>query len=174
MTNDRHRRTAALAYWRYAQDHLRAARALCTKNEVAIAEAQAVYHLAAQSFEFALKAFLRARGVAADALIERYTCLVDRALDEAIRRGLPALPPRFAGAAHALAAHHRPEGFMRLDDASTTVIEPARFFELVHWTLDAIVPIVAEDYAAHYSGEGSPSKESFMVRLRADLSAETA
>lgn len=174
MTNHEQRRTAALAYWRYAQDHLRAARALCTKNEVSSVEAQPVYHLAAQAFEFALKAFLRARGVAADAIVANYTCMLDQALDDATARGLPALPAHLTAAARALEAHHRPEAFVRLDEASASVVEPAQFFELVHWTLDAIVPIVAEDYAAHYSGEGSPSKESFMLRLRADLSAEPA
>ena len=37
-----------------------------------------------------------------------------------------------------------------------------------------LVPIVAEDYTAHYSDPGSPTKESFMVRLRADMSVEAA
>ena len=168
------RRTAALAYWRYAQDHLRAARALCTKNELSPAEAQPLYHLAAQALEFALKAFLRARGVPPDATLDAYTCALDRALDDAIARGLPAPTPRLMAAARALAAHHRPEAFLRLDEDSAATTELACFFEMAHWTLDAIVPLVAEDYTTHYADVATPSKESFMLRLRAELSVEAA
>lgn len=165
------RRTAALAYWRYGHDYLRAARDLCHKHEVCYAEGQPVYHLAAQALEFALKAFLRARGVPPESVVERYGCALDVAFDEAGTRGLPASPGAVSSAVRTLAAHHRPEGFVRLDETSAASAEPRLFFDAVHWVLDAIVPIVAEDYTAHYSDESSPSKESFMLRLRADLSA---
>jgi hypothetical protein len=165
------RRTAALAYWRYAHDYLRVAQELCSKHEVSCTEAQVVYHLAAQAQEFALKAFLRARGVPPEELTERYGCALDAAFDEALSRGLPSPPPLVLGAVRALGAHHRSEGFVRLDPASAASAEPRLFFDAVHWLLDAIVPIVAEDYTTHYSDETSPTKESFMLRLRADLSA---
>jgi len=172
--NAEQRRTAALAYWRYAHDYVRVAQELCSKHEVSYAEAQPVYHLAAQAQEFALKAFLRAGGVPAQTLTEHYGCTLDAAFDEALARGLPAPPPLVVGAIRSLAAHHRPEGFVRLDASSAPSAEPKLFFDAVHWLLDAIVPIVAEDYTAHYSDESSPSKESFMLRLRAALSASTA
>ena len=164
------RRTAALAYWRYAHDYLRVAQELCSKHDVSYAEAQGVYHLAAQALEFALKAFLRASGVPPESLTEQFGCALDTAFDEALARGLQA-PPFVTGAVRSLAAHHRPEGFVRLDATSTASAEPKVFFDAVHWLLDAIVPIVAEDYTTHYSNESSPSKESFMLRLRAALSA---
>ncbi|HZQ60233.1 MAG TPA: hypothetical protein VFC24_02730 [Casimicrobiaceae bacterium] len=165
------RRTAALAYWRYAHDYLRVAQELYSKHEVSYAEAQPVYHLAAQAQEFALKAFLRARAVPPEALTEHYAFALDAAFDEARARGLPSPPPLVLGAVRSLAAHHRPEGFVRLDPASAASTDAGLFFDAVRWLLDAIVPIVAEDYATYYSDEASPSKESFMLRLRADLSA---
>lgn len=165
------RRTAALAYWRYAHDYLRVAQELCSKHDISDAEAQPVYHLAAQALEFALKAFLRAAGVQPEPLTEQYGCALDTAFDEALARGLQAPPPLVTGAVRSLAAHHRPEGFVRLDASSTPSADPKLFFDAVHWLLDAIVPIVAEDYTTHYSDESSPSKESFMLRLRAALSA---
>src|SRR5690348_4054555 len=103
------RRTAALAYWRYAHDYLRAAQELCSKHEVSYAEAQPVYHLVAQAQEFAFKAFLRASGVPPETLAERYECALDAAFDEALARGLPAPPPLVTGGVRSLAAHHRPE-----------------------------------------------------------------
>ena len=60
---DERQRTTALALWRYAHDYLRVARALCEQHKIRSAESQAVYHLAAQGLEFALKSFLRAKGV---------------------------------------------------------------------------------------------------------------
>ena len=57
------RRTAALAFWRYGHDYLKAAQALGEQNRVACNESQVLYHLAAQGIEFALKSYLRAKGV---------------------------------------------------------------------------------------------------------------
>lgn len=61
--DDESKHTAALALWRYSQDYLQAAQTLCEHDRIACNESQALYHPAAQGIEFALKSYLRAKGV---------------------------------------------------------------------------------------------------------------
>src|SRR4029077_1060263 len=94
------RRTSPLAFWRYGHDYLRAARTLCRQHRIPCAEAQVSYHAAAQGVEFALKAFLRARGTAADALRTEVGHSLPKALDRSEALGMPPIPePRRAAAA---------------------------------------------------------------------------
>ena len=55
-TDDEAKRTAPLAFWRYAHDYLRAASGLCHGNRTLCIESQVPYHLVAQGLEFALHA----------------------------------------------------------------------------------------------------------------------
>ena len=165
------RRTNALAYWRYAHDYLRAVRTLSGHHRLDCDEAQANYHLAAQALEFALKAFLRARGVPADTLCNDYRHSLPRALREAIARGLPTPPREVTEALNAIAPHHQDTQFIYVPSDQGAFPDLAPLFAAANWLLEAIAPVVAADYTAHYSAEASPSTEAFIVRLRADLSA---
>lgn len=164
------RRSSALAYWRYAHEYLRAARALSAQLRLPSVESQPLYHLCAQAVEFALKAFLRACGVGPREIVERYGRAIDRALQACLRQGLPPLPGAELAAVRRLAAHHGPQGFVvyGAHDAATDLDAGCN---AVCWILEVTVPVVAEDYVLHYAEPGSPSIEVFIARLRADLSA---
>src|SRR5258708_26697081 len=86
------RRTAALALWRYSHDYLKAAQTLYESDHVTCNESQALYHLAAQAVEFALKSYLRACGVSPAYLSARIGHSMQEALQEALSRGLPTPP----------------------------------------------------------------------------------
>ncbi len=165
------RRTSALAYWRYAHEYLRAARTLATQHRVPSVESQPLYHLCAQALEFALKAFLRARGIAACELVDAYGRAIERSLEACVARGLAAPPGPVLAATRRLAAHHRPDGFATFADGSAPFADLKPGCDAVCWVLEATVPVVAEDYALHYAERGSPSTEDFVARLRADLNA---
>ncbi|TMH03607.1 MAG: hypothetical protein E6H67_12480, partial [Betaproteobacteria bacterium] len=87
--DDESRRTAALALWRYGNDYLKAAQGLCDHVRITCNESQAHYHLAAQGIEFALKSFLRAKGVTPGDLNARIGHSLLDALQEALARDLP-------------------------------------------------------------------------------------
>jgi hypothetical protein len=137
------RRTSALAWWRYAHDNLRAARMLCRRHRLRNTEAQAHYHLVAQSIEFALKAHLRASGV----------------------------PDEVVAAIVAIAPHHREREFLHVLHEPGAFPDLDSAFHAVHWMLDASAPLVALDYTLHFAHDGSPTTDAFVRRLRADLAA---
>ncbi len=165
------RRTSALACWRYAHDHLRAARMLCQRNRLRNGEAQAHYHLVAQALEFALKAYLRASGVSTSMLAADYGHDLARLFEAALDHGLAGVPDDVVAALVFLAPHHGEREFLHV------LHEPAAFpdldnaFQAVHWMLDAIAPCVARDYTLHYAQDTSPTTEAFVRRLRTDLAA---
>lgn len=165
------RRTSALAYWRYAHDHLRVARALSSRHRLRNTEAQVQHHLVAQAIEFALKAHLRASGITPSTLADDYRHDLARMLDASLGMGLSPLPDAASGALVDLAAHHGDTEFRHV------LTEPHAYPDLdaacqaVHWILDAIAPQVARDYSLHHAQHTSPSTESFVRRLRADLAA---
>ena len=169
--DNEHRRTSALACWRYAHDHMRAARTLCCRHQLRNAEAQAHYHLIAQAFEFALMAYLRAAGVPSSTLRTEYGHDLARLFEAALQHGLTGVPEGVVAPLMFFAGHHRerefrhvlddPDGFPDLDDA----------WQALSWILDAIAPFVARDYTTRFAQANSPSTESFVLRLRADLAA---
>ena len=108
------RRTAALALWRYAHDYLKAAQTLCESDRVACNESQALYHLAAQGVEFALKAYLRTRGVPPVDLSARIGHSMLDALEEALARGMPTPPPELLRAIRTFAPYLRDDQFRYL------------------------------------------------------------
>ena len=92
--DDESRRTAALALWRYGNDYLKAAQGLCEDMRITCNESQVHYHLAAQGIEFALKSFLRAKGVTPSDLSARIGHSLLDALQEALARDLPSPPDK--------------------------------------------------------------------------------
>lgn len=164
-------RTSPLALWRYAHDYLRAARELCARHRIRCVESQAPYHLAAQGVEFALLAFLRARGATMESLRRHIAHSLARALAQCEEHGLPALPPPWRTAVLAVAACHGDGQFVHLaatDDAFPD-IDP--LVEAGVWVLDSVAPDVAAHYVAHLGAAESPSVDEFVRRMRADLCA---
>lgn len=134
-------------------------------------EAQAHYHLVAQSLEFALKARLRASGISSSMLATEYGHDIARLFEATVEQGLVGVPDEVVAAIVFIAPHHRQREFLHV------LHEPAAFpdldnaFHAVHWILDAIAPVVAHDYTLHFAQDTSPTTESFVRRLRADLEA---
>src|SRR5262245_59133698 len=104
---DELKRTSPLAFWRYAHDYLRAAQTLCRQHRLRIEETQVPYHLAAQGLEFALKAYLRARGATMAHLQDDVRHSLLAALDECEAQGLPPLSPGSRAAIVEIAACHQ-------------------------------------------------------------------
>lgn len=165
--------TSALAYWRYAHDYVRTVRCLAKQHCLPYGECQALYHLCAQALEFALKAVLRAQGVAAREVAAVYDRAIERTLAACMARGLRMPPGPVLAAMRRLAGRHRPEGFI-VRDAAGDAADLAPGCAAVCWVLDVSVALVAEDYSRHYAAPGSPTAEAFIARLRADLSATCA
>ena len=168
---DETQRTTALAFWRYAHDYLRVARALADQHKLRPCESQAVYHLAAQGLEFALKAFLRAKGLSASALQSD----VGHSLVEALQRsgalGLPELPAASQACIETLAPHHQRAQFIYVDAGDDAFADVHAFVAAGIQILDCIVPDVVADYVEHHGAPASPSAGEFVQRLRADLLA---
>lgn len=167
------RSNAALAYWRYAHDHLRAARTLGGRHGLPQADAQPSYHLLAQALEFGLIAFARASGVAVTEVQREYRRDVRALLALGLARGLSVPPAKVQATIVEIARHHQRDRFLHVSGADDELPDFAALYEAVCWVLATIVPAVAQDYVRHYSDRQSPSAESFINRLRADLAATT-
>lgn len=168
---DETQRTTALAFWRYAHDYLRCARALAEQHKLRCAESQAVYHLAAQGLEFALKSFLRAKGIAAETLCAEIGHSLDRALERSIALGLSPPPDESRACIASLAPHHGARGFAYLADDSEAFTDVTAYVAAGIRILDRIVPDVVADYVARHAAPGTPPAAEFIQRLRADLLA---
>jgi len=142
--DDESRRTAALALWRYGHDYLKAARTLCENDHIACNESQALYHLAAQGIEFALKSHLRAKGVTPGDLSARIGHSLLDALQEAMARDLA--PP--------------PVDVLR----AIQLIAPAGT-----WILAQTAKDVVADYFAYHGHASAPASEEMLRLMRADL-----
>jgi len=164
-------RTTALAFWRYAHDYLRTARTLCMQHRLLCSEAQVSYHLAAQALEFALKAFLRAAGIAADVLRNEVRHSLPRALAHAEAAGLPSLPVNAQRAIARIAPHHQDEAFVHVKPTHDGYPDLEPLFSAAHALLHATAPAVARDYSTRFARGGSPSADELVQRLRADLEA---
>jgi len=168
------RRTAPLALWRYSAEYLRAALHLCGPIHVRSTESQVPYHIAAQGIEFALKAFLRARGATMTSLTTDVGHSLPAALTQCEALGLPLMPTRFRQAIAEIAPCHQNGQFVhRVTDADAfPEIDP--LVDAGVWLLDQIAPDVVEHFAAHLASDQSPSEPQLLQRLRADLSATSA
>jgi hypothetical protein len=163
------RRLSPLAFWRYGHDYLRAARTLCRQHRIPCTDAQVAYHAAAQGIEFALKAFLRARGVAHDELSAGIGHSLATALAWSEAQGMAPIPDPWRAAVAEIAPCHQDGQFVYL------VAPPGAFPDVDPlvaagvFVLDAIAPDVATHFVAHLGGEATPTVEMFVRRLRADL-----
>jgi hypothetical protein len=169
IDNDDARRTAALAYWRYAHDYFRAAADLCRDHQMPCGESQVPYHLCAQGLEFAFHAYLRAHGVSVDDLQSRYRHALDAARAACESRGLPALPTQCVTPFTEVAGCLRPAGFRYLDVDDAAAPDVAPLLEAGTWILAQAAPHVSRHYVEHLGGAGSPTAEEFGQRLRTAL-----
>jgi hypothetical protein len=162
-------RTAALALWRYGHDYLKAAQSLGEKDRVACNESQALYHLAAQGIEFALKSYLRAKGVTPDELSTRIGHSLVDALQEALARDLPTPPIEVVRAIRVIAPHHRDDQFRYLAARYGEFPNLAPLLAAGTWVLAQIVADVVTDYFAYHGHGSAPTKDDMLRRMRGDL-----
>jgi len=171
---DESRRTAALALWRYGHDYLKAAQALGEQDRVACNESQVLYHLAAQGIEFALKSYLRAKGVTPADLSARVRHSLLEALYEALARGLPQPPVELMRAIQFIAPHHRNDQFRYVGALYGEFPELTPLLNAGTWILSQIVEDVVADYFAHHGRESRLVGNDMLQRMRADLSWSTS
>ncbi len=169
-TSDEAKRTAPLAYWRYAHDYLQAAANLCRENRTLCSESQAPYHVVAQGLEFALHSYLRATGDDTAELRSRLGHSLVKAMAACEAQGMSALPDSWRPAFLELAACHQDRGFEYLAPAEDMFPEIDPLVEAGVWILDRAAPIVAQHYVKNLGGDGSPTVDEFVRRLRAALS----
>ena len=170
-TDNEERRTSPLAYWRYGHDYLRIAHTLCRQHRIPCADAQVAYHAAAQGLEFSLKAFLRARGATvADLRTEIGRSLV-KALARSEAQGLRPIPAPWRAPVAEIARCHQDTQFVYLMTPDGAFPELDPLIGAGIFVLDSIAPDVARHFVVHLGGNATPPAETFIRRLRADLSA---
>lgn len=165
------RRTSPLAFWRYAHDYLRAAHTFGRQHRIACAESQVGYYAAAQGIEFALKAFLRAHGASVTELRAEFGHSLGKALARSEALGLPAIPSAWRAAVAEIAPCHQDTQFVFLVVPETAFPTLDPLVSAGVFILDRIAPDVARHFVAHLGGDSTPTVETFVRRLRADLSA---
>ncbi|MBK9703005.1 MAG: hypothetical protein IPO75_05820 [Betaproteobacteria bacterium] len=174
MTSTNHdhaQRDAALALWRYAHDYLRAAQTLCRQHRIGCADSQVPFHLVAQGIEFALKAYLRAKGASMTALRAELGHSLSKALARCEAQGMPRLPARYRSAIETLSPCHGDTQFVHLATARNVFPDIDPLVDAGVWILDWIAPHVVEHYVVHLADAASPPPGDFVRRLRADLRA---
>jgi len=164
-------REAGLALWRYAHDYLRAAQTLCRQHRIGCMDSQVPYHLAAQGIEFALKAYLRAKGASMTALRAELGHSLSKALEQCEAKGMPPLPVSYRGAFERLSICHRDTQFVHLEVADEVFPNIDPLVNIGVWILDWIAPDVVEHYVIHIADATSPPAADFVRRLRTDLRA---
>ena len=170
-TDNEERRTSPLAYWRYGHDYLRVARTLCGQHRIPCAEAQVAYHAAAQGIEFALKAYLRAGGLSVDALRVDVGHSLSKALARSEAQGLARIPAPWRAAVAEIAFCHQDAQFVYLVTPVGAFPELDPLIGAGIFILDAIAPDVARHFVVNLGGQATPTVETFVARLRADLTA---
>ena len=163
------RRTAALALWRYSHDYLKAAQTLWQTDWITCAESQALYHLAAQGIEFALKSHLRARGVTPEDLSTHVGHSLLTALQQAIDRGLSSPPVAVVRAIEFIAPHHCDDRFHYVATSHGEFPDLAPLLAAGTWILDQIAAEVVADYFVHHSHGSSAAGADMLRRMRSDL-----
>ncbi|MEP7181361.1 MAG: hypothetical protein ABI886_04145 [Betaproteobacteria bacterium] len=171
FTIDETARTSPLALWRYGHDYLRAARELCDKHDIRCGESQVPYHIAAQGIEFALLAFLRAKGAPMADLRVQVSHSIAVALGQCQTLGMPALPAEWRPALTELAACHREAQFVYLEAPGEAPLKLESLILAGVWMLDCSAPDIAAHYVLHQGSGNSPTVEDFVRRMRADLVA---
>jgi HEPN domain-containing protein len=163
------RRTTALALWRYAHDYLKAAQTLFENDHVTCNESQALYHLASQAVEFALKSYLRACGVSPEDLSARIGHSMQEALQEALARGLPTPPAEVVHTIQEFTPYLRDDQFRYLPAGYGEFPDLEPLLAAGIWILSQVADNAVADYFV-YHGHGSGTDRNAMLRrLRADL-----
>jgi hypothetical protein len=165
------RRSSPLAYWRYGHDYLRVARTLCQQHRILCADTQVAYHAAAQGIEFSLKAYLLARGASIGELVADVGRSLSKSLARSEAEGLPPIPAPWRAAVAEIAICHQERQFVYLEmpDGAFPRVDPLIGAGI--FVLDSIAPDVARHFVVHLGGTATPTVETFVNRLRADLSA---
>jgi hypothetical protein len=163
------RRTAALALWRYSHDYLKAAQTLCETNSITCNESQALYHLAAQGIEFALKSFLRARGVTPEDLSGRIGHSLLEALREALVQDLPPPPTEVVRAIRFIAPHHRDDQFLYVAASHSEYPDLMPLLAAGTWILGQVAEEVVTDYFVYHGHGPATAGDDMLRRLRVDL-----
>lgn len=173
-TDDEARRTSPLAFWRYGHDYLRIAHTLGRQHRIPCADTQVAYHAAAQGIEFSLKSFLRARGATVSELREQVGRSLSKALARSEAEGLSQIPAPWRSAVAEIALCHQDTQFVYL-------VTPAGAFPQLEplvgagiFVLGAIAPDVARHFVVNLGSDATPTVETLIGRLRADLSATFA
>ena len=171
MISDETERTSPLALWRYAHEYLCASRHLCQQIRVQCVESQAPYHVAAQGIEFALKAFLRARGDSMAVLHTEIGHSLMTALHRSEAQGLPPIPAPWRTAISELAPFHQDRQFVYRAMPEGEFSDVGPLVDAGVWILDRIAPDVVDHFVVHLASRESPPAHEFVRRLRAALSA---
>jgi hypothetical protein len=169
--SDEAKRTSPLALWRYAHEYLCASRNLCQQIRVQCIESQAPYHVAAQGIEFALKAFLRARGESMGVLGAEVGHSLMNALQRSEAHGLPPMPAPWRIAIADVAPFHQDGQFVYRAMPEGAFTEVGPLVDAGVWILDRIAPDVVDHFVVHLASDESPPATEFVRRLRAALSA---
>jgi hypothetical protein len=169
--SDEAERTSPLALWRYAHEYLCASRSLCQQIRVQCVESQVPYHIAAQGIEFALKAFLRARGDSMSMLHAEVGHSLTNALHRSEAQGLPSIPAPWRAAIAELAPFHQERQFVYRTMPEGAFCDVGPFVDAGVWILDRIAPDVVDHFIMHLASNESPPAHEFVRRLRAALSA---
>ncbi len=166
---DESRRTAALALWRYGHDYIKAAQTLFESDRVTCNESQALYHLAAQGVEFALKSFLRAQGVSPGDLSARIGHSMLDALQEALARGLPTPPMAVVHTIQDFAPYLRNDQFRYLPAEYGEFPDLEPLLAAGIWILSQVADNAVADYFVYHGSGSGADKNAMLRRLRADL-----
>ncbi len=170
---DETRRTSPLAYWRYAHDYLRVVRDLSRQHRISGAESQASLHVAAQAIDFALLAYVTARGASVNEARAGGGRSLARLLECALEFGLQPLPRRWQAAVAELAGCLGEAQFTYLSLPTEAFADLDPVVEAGVFILDQCAPEVAESFVERF-GDGEPSTvASLLQRLRVDLAATT-
>jgi hypothetical protein len=135
---------------------------------IACNESQALYHLTAQGVEFALKSFLRARGVSPDDLSTHIGHSLLDALQEAIVRGLALPPEDVVAAIQFIAPYHRNDQFHYIAASHGEFPDLTPLLAAGMWLLDRIAAEVVADYFVHH-GRDPAAGDDMLRRMRSDL-----
>jgi hypothetical protein len=165
------RRTGALALWRYGHDYLKAALGLCEDLRITANESQAHYLLTAQGIEFALKSFLRAKGVAPSDLSARIGHSLLATLQEALARDLPPPPVKVLRTIQFIAPHHLHDHFQYFAAVEGDFPEFMPMLAAGTWILGQVATDVVADYFAYYADDSATAVADMLHRMRADLHA---
>src|SRR4030095_13357830 len=118
-----------------------------------------------------LLAFLTARGASLDDIRNDVGRSLYKALARSEGEGLPPIPAPWRAAVAEIAPCHQDTQFVYLATPKDTFPDLDPVVDAGIFILDRIAPDVAVQFVVHLGDNTSPTVETFVRRLRADLSA---